>query len=193
MSFNFKKLAIPDIILIEPKIYDDERGHFTEIYKFSDFKQFGIDRQFVQVNHSRSKKNVLRGLHYQLKPMAQGKFVHAVVGKIFDVVVDIRKGSPWFGKWVSIILSSENQKMLYVPEGFAHGFSVLSDTAEVIYYCTNEYAPEYDRGILWDDSELKIGWPVKNPLLSEKDSQLPVLKNAENNFIYTQEAVSIEL
>ncbi len=141
MSFNFKKLAIPDIILIEPKIYDDERGHFAEIYKFSDFKQFGIDKQFVQVNHSLSRKNILRGLHYQLNPMAQGKFVRAVMGEIFDVVVDIRKGSPWFGKWVSIILSSENQKMLYVPEGFAHGFSVLSNTTEVIYYCTNEYAP----------------------------------------------------
>lgn len=118
--------------------------------------------------------------------MAQGKYVRAVVGEIFDVVVDVRKGSPWFGKWVSIILSSENQKMLYVPEGFAHGFSVLSDTAEVIYYCTSEYAPEYDRGILWNDSELQIDWPSKNPILSEKDSQLPVLKNVENNFIYSK-------
>lgn len=193
MPFNFKKLAIPDVVLIEPKSFTDERGYFAEIYKSSDFKQFGIDRQFVQVNHSRSKKNVLRGLHYQLKPMAQGKYVRAVVGEIFDVVVDIRKGSPWFGRWVSIILSSENQKMLYVPEGFAHGFSVLSDTAEVVYYCTSEYAPEYDRGILWNDSGLQIDWPSKNPILSEKDSQLPILENVENNFVYTQEAVSIEL
>lgn len=116
--------------------------------------------------------------------MAQGKFVRAVVGEIFDVSVDVRKGSPWFGKWVSIILSSENQKMLYVPEGFAHGFNVLSDTAEVIYYCTSEYAPEYDMGIFWNDSELQIDWPSKNPILSEKDSQLPLFEKAENNFVY---------
>lgn len=184
MPLNFIKLDIPDVVLIEPKSFTDERGYFAEIYKFSDFKKFGIDRQFVQVNHSRSKKNVLRGLHYQLNPMAQGKFIRAVVGEIFDVVVDIRKGSPWSGKWVSIILSSENKKMLYVPEGFAHGFIVLSDTAEVIYYCTNEYAPEYERGVIWNDSELKIDWPEKTPILSEKDSQLPIFKEVENNFIY---------
>ncbi|MFQ5963522.1 MAG: dTDP-4-dehydrorhamnose 3,5-epimerase [Candidatus Scalinduaceae bacterium] len=186
MPFKFEKLSIPDIILIEPKTYGDERGAFAEIYKSSEFKQIGINKQFVQVNHSWSKKNILRGLHYQLNPMAQGKFVRVVTGEVFDVIVDMRKGSPWYGRWMSKKLSSENKMMLYIPEGFAHGFSVLSDTAEVIYYCTNEYAPEYDKGIFWDDSKLQIDWPVKNPILSEKDSQLPLFEKAENNFIYCE-------
>jgi len=187
MPLNFKKQDIPDVVLIVPETYGDERGSFAEVFKSSEFKQFGINERFVQVNHSWSKKNVLRGLHYQLNPAAQGKYVRAVVGEILDVVVDIRKGSPWYGKNVSIILSSENRKIIYVPEGFAHGFSVLSDTAEVIYYCTGEYAQEYDRGIVWNDSDLKIDWPANNPILSEKDARLPILKKAENNFIYEGE------
>ncbi len=184
MPFNSKKLAIPDVVLIEPKIIGDERGAFSEIYKLSDFAKSGIDKQLVQVNYSKSKKDVLRGLHYQLIPKAQGKLIRAVTGKIFDVAVDIRKGSPSYGKWIGEVLSSENRKMLYIPEGFAHGFCVLSDTAEIIYYCTDEYAPGYDRGIVWSDPELQIDWPVRDPVLSEKDSQLAILRNTDNNFIY---------
>ncbi len=182
MTLNFQKMKIPDVVLIEPEYYDDERGSFAETYKLSEFKQFGIDKQFVQVNQSRSKKNVLRGLHYQLEPMSQGKLVQVANGEIFDVAVDIRKESPYYKKWVSMSLSSANKKMLYVPEGFAHGFCVLSDHADVIYYCTKEYAPGSDRGIVWNDSALNIDWPVKNPILSKKDSQLSVLGKYENNF-----------
>lgn len=184
MPFSFKKLDIPDVVLIEPKSFTDERGYFAEIYKSSDFKQFGIDKQFVQVNHSCSKRDTLRGLHYQLIPMAQVKYVRAIVGEIFDVAVDIRIGSPWYGKWVGESLSAKNKKMMYIPEGFAHGFSVLSDTAEMVYYCTEEYAPEYDRGVIWNDPGIQVHWPVKNPILSEKDGQLPLLSEAENNFMY---------
>jgi len=166
MSFNFKKLAIPEITLIEPSVFSDERGLFAEIYKLSAFSQFKLDKRFTQINHSKSKKGVLRGLHYQLNPQVQDKMVLTIRGEIFDVAVDIRKGSPYYGKWVGQILSSENKKALYVPKGFAHGFCVLSDVAEVIYCCTNEYAPEYDRGIFWNDPKLEIDWPIKNPILS---------------------------
>ncbi len=172
MAFSFKRMDIPEVVLIEPETYGDERGSFAETYKLSDFSQYGINKQFVQVNHSFSKKNVLRGLHYQSNPMSQGKLVQAVVGKIFDVAVDIHKDSPYYKKWVSATLSSENKRMLYIPEGFAHGFCVLSDNAEVLYYCTKEYSPGFDGGIIWNDSTLKINWPVNNPILSIKDSQL---------------------
>jgi len=184
MAFSFKKLAIPDVVLIEPKIFGDERGFFAEVYKFSEFRQFGIVKPFDQVNYSRSQKGVLRGLHYQLKPMAQAKLIRTVVGEIFDVAVDIRKNSPYYGKWAGEVLFAGNKRMLYIPEGFAHGFCVLSESVEIVYYCTNEYAPEYDRGILWSDSELAIKWPVKDPILSKKDAQLPLLKEAENDFVY---------
>ncbi len=179
MSFGLIKMDIPEVVLIEPETYSDERGVFTEKYKLSDFKQFGIDKQFVQFNHTRSKQNVLRGLHYQLNPMSQGKLLHTVVGEIFDVAIDIRKESPYYKKWVSAVLSSANKNMLFIPEGFAHGFCVLSDIAEVIYYCTKEYAPGFDRGIIWNDSTLNIDWPIKNPILSEKDSQLPSIEKIE--------------
>lgn len=182
MALNFQRMKIPEVVLVESQKYDDQRGSFMETYKFSDFKQFGIDKLFVQVNCALSRKNVLRGLHYQLNPMSQGKLVQVIEGEIFDVVVDIRKGSPDYKKWVGITLSFENKKMLYIPEGFAHGFCVLSDIAKVIYYCTKEYAPQHDRGIIWNDPGLKICWPVKDPILSEKDSQLPILEKSENNF-----------
>ena len=187
MAFNSKKLDIPEIILIETNVFSDERGLFAEIYKLSAFSQFKIDKILTQINHSKSKKCVLRGLHYQLNPKVQDKFVFVAAGEIFDVAVDIRKGSPYYGKWVGQTLSSRNKKALYIPEGFAHGFCVLSDVAQVIYCCTNEYAPEYDRGIFWNDPKLKIDWPIKNPILSEKDSKLPLLEKAENNFIYHEE------
>jgi len=186
LPFNFKKLDIPDVILIEPQIFNDERGFFAETYKYPDFKQFGIDKRIVQVNHSSSKKGVLRGLHFQKNPMAQGKFVITVVGEVFDVAVDIRKDSPYYGKWISKVLSSENRRMLYIPEGFAHGFCVLSDTAEVIYYCTNVYSSECDRGIVWNDPQLDIAWPIEKPILSKKDANLPILDKVDNNFAYVR-------
>lgn len=184
MPFKFTRLEIPDVILVEPVVFGDERGFFMETYKASDFKTNGIPFDFVQDNHSKSQKGVLRGLHYQLNPKAQGKLVRCVRGKIWDVAVDIRKGSPWFGKWVAVELSEVNKLMLWIPPGFAHGFVALKDNTEVIYKVTAEYAPELDRGILWCDPELGIDWPIKEPILSEKDAKLPRLKDAENNFVF---------
>ncbi len=184
MPFSFRRLEIPDVILVEPKVFGDERGFFMETYKASEFKKNGISYDFVQDNHSKSQKGVLRGLHYQLMPMEQGKLVRCVRGRIWDVAVDIRKGSPWFGKWVAVELSEENKLMLWVPPGFAHGFVALEDGTEVVYKVTKEYAPELDRGIIWNDPDLAIDWPVKDPILSDKDRKLPRLKEAENNFIY---------
>ena len=182
MSFNFKRLAIPDVILIEPAVFPDERGFFIESYKYSEFAAFGIKEPFVQDNHSRSVKGVLRGLHYQRHPKAQGKLVRVVVGEIFDVGVDIRLGSPTYGKWVGEVLSAENKRMLYIPPGFAHGFCVLSDVAEVLYKTTEEYAPEYDAGIRWNDPEIGIKWPIEHPILSKKDAALPRLREADVGF-----------
>jgi len=184
MPFTFKKLNIPEIILIEAKSFSDDRGFFLESFKESVFIENGINTRFVQDNYSRSIKGVLRGLHYQKDPKAQAKLVIVIRGKIFDVVVDIRKDSPTYGKWVGEILSEQNHKFLYIPEGFAHGFCVLSDEADVLYKVNQEYSPEHDRGILWNDPEVDIKWPVDKPLLQEKDSQLPHLKNADNNFVY---------
>jgi dTDP-4-dehydrorhamnose 3,5-epimerase len=184
MPFTFKKLDIPEIILIEPKVFSDPRGFFMETYKHSDFMNSGIQEHFVQDNFSRSQKNILRGLHFQKNPNAQGKLVQCLKGIIFDVTVDIRKGSPSFGRWVSIELSEENKRMLYIPPSFAHGFVVLSETADVIYKCTKEYSPEDDRGIIWNDPDINISWPVKDPVLSEKDAKHPFLKDADINFTY---------
>ena len=176
MSFTFTHLAIPDVILIEPRVFPDERGFFMESYKYSEFSAFGIKERFVQDNHSHSTKGVLRGLHYQKAPKAQGKLVRVVVGEIFDVGVDIRKDSPTYGKWVGEVLSAENKRMLYIPAGFAHGFCVLSKEAEVLYKTTEEYAPEYDAGIIWNDPEIDIQWPIERPILSKKDAALPMLR-----------------
>ena len=184
MTFNFIKLEIPDVILIEPGIYEDERGFFIETYKYSEFEKYGIDCTFVQDNHSKSVKSVLRGLHYQINPKAQGKLIRVTNGVLFDVAVDIRKGSPHYGKWVGCTLSADNKKSLYIPPGFAHGFCTMSDAAEVIYKVTNFYSPELDRGIIWNDPDIGINWPEQNPILSEKDASLPLLKNADNNFTY---------
>jgi dTDP-4-dehydrorhamnose 3,5-epimerase len=184
MPFHFKRLAIPEVILIEPKIFKDERGSFMETYKYSDFAPMGIKEHFVQDNYSKSLKVVLRGLHFQKNPNAQGKLIQCIKGKIFDVAVDIRKGSPTYRQWVSIELSEENNLILYVPAAFAHGFVVLSESVDVIYKCTKEYSPEDDRGIVWNDPETNIHWPVKDPLLSEKDKNHPLLKDADNNFEY---------
>ncbi len=186
MSFKFERLEIPEVILVEPEVFRDGRGFFMEVYKKSDFEELGIGGCFVQENHSLSTRNTLRGLHYQKEPMAQGKLVRVVRGEIFDVAVDIRKGSPTYGGHVSKILSDENKLMLYIPEGFAHGFCVLSDDAEVTYLTTEVYAPECERGILWNDEELAIEWPIQNPRVSGKDAHQPKLEDADINFEYKE-------
>jgi dTDP-4-dehydrorhamnose 3,5-epimerase len=185
MPFKFSRLEIPDVILVEPLAFRDNRGVFMELYKYSDFAGAGIKERFLQDNYSRSARNVLRGLHYQKNSWAQGKLVRCLKGKIFDVTVDIRKGSPTYGRWVGIELSENNNLMLYIPPAFAHGFVVLSDFADVLYKCTEEYNAEYERGILWNDPDINIRWPVHNPVLSEKDRGLPMLKDADNNFLVT--------
>ena len=188
MPFEFIKTEIPDVILIKPKVFQDERGFFLETYKKSDFEKVGIKAEFVQDNHSKSVKGVLRGLHFQKKPFAQGKLVRCIRGKIFDVAVDIRKGSPTFGKWVGYELSEENRYILWIPEGFAHGFLTLSDEAEVIYKVSGgEYSPEHDAGIIWNDPDIDIKWPldqVDEIILSEKDKKLPFLKEIDTTFEY---------
>lgn len=184
MSFTFKRLNIPEIILIEAKSFSDDRGFFLESFKESIFIENGINTRFVQDNYSRSIKGVLRGLHYQKDPKAQAKLVITIRGKIFDVAVDIRKDSPTYRKWIGEILSEQNHKLLYIPEGFAHGFCVLSDEADILYKVNQEYSPEHDRGIFWNDPELDIKWPADKPIVSKKDLQLPHLKNADNNFVY---------
>ncbi len=155
-----------------------------ETYKHSDFEKAGIPEHFVQDNHSKSDRGILRGLHYQRNPKAQGKLVMCIKGKIFDAAVDIRKGSPHYSKWVGVELSEENGDMLYIPPGFAHGFLVLSDSAEIIYKCTDEYSPEDERGIIWNDPEIGIMWPRGVQIISTKDKALPLLKNADINFKY---------
>jgi len=179
LPFEFIKTKVPDVIIVKPKVFGDERGFFMETYKKSEFLSLGITEEFVQDNHSKSTYGVLRGLHYQLPPMAQSKLVRCIRGEILDIAVDIRESSETFGKYVSVILSEENKKMLYIPEGFAHGFLVLSEEAEVIYKVSKEYSPEHERGIRWDDPQVEIIWDAIEPILSEKDKKLPFLKDAE--------------
>jgi dTDP-4-dehydrorhamnose 3,5-epimerase len=182
LPFTFNRLVIPEVVLIEPKVASDKRGCFMEAYKYSDFSSFGIREYFLQDNLSRSTRGVLRGLHYQKNPKAQGKLIRCMKGRIYDVAVDIRNGSASYGKWVGVELVDETNLMVYVPPGFAHGFVALSDVAEVLYKCTQEYSPEEERGIIWNDPQLKISWPIDKPVLSEKDSGLPLLKDADLNF-----------
>jgi len=185
MSFTFKKLNIPEVILVEAQSFPDDRGYFKEIFKESSFIENGINTKFVQDNFSHSLKGVLRGLHYQKNPKAQAKLVTTLRGEIFDVAVDMRKDSPTYGKWVSEILSEKNQRLLYIPEGFAHGYCVLSDEADIFYKVSQEYSPEHDSGFIWNDPEVAINWPLDKPTISEKDQKLPILKNSDNNFEYT--------
>jgi len=177
------RLAIPDVILIEPKVFGDNRGFFMETYHQEKFREMGIEKPFVQDNHSKSSKGVLRGLHYQLVH-PQGKLVRTIRGEILDVAVDVRKGSPTFGKWVSALLTEENKHQLYVPEGFAHGFLVLSESAEVIYKCTDLYAPQHEYGIRWNDPAIGIDWPISDVQLSEKDKLNPMLADQANLPLY---------
>lgn len=187
MPFNFKELLIKDVVLIEPIVYADSRGYFLEFYKRSEFVKFGITEIFIQDNHSRSQKGVLRGLHYQNTPHPQAKLIRCIKGEIFDVAVDIRKNSPTYKQWVGEILSEDNKAMLYIPKGFAHGFVVLSDIAEITYKVTEEFSPKHDASIRWNDPEINVNWGVDEPLISEKDENAPLLKDAINNFIYEKE------
>lgn len=176
---NAIKTEIPDVIIFEPKVFGDDRGFFFESFNQKIFEEAtGLKRQFVQDNHSKSSKGVLRGLHYQLPPMAQGKLVRVVQGEVFDVAVDIRKSSPTFGKWVGVHLSAENKRQLWIPEGFAHGFLTLSETAEFLYKTTNIYSPSHEGSLLWSDEQIGIQWPIEQqPLLAPKDANAPVFAN----------------
>jgi dTDP-4-dehydrorhamnose 3,5-epimerase len=177
------RTAIADLIIIQPTIIDDTRGFFFESYNQQEFKVHGITVNFVQDNHSKSVKNTLRGLHYQINP-GQAKLVRVVVGEVFDVAVDIRFGSPTFGQWLGAKLSAGNKKQVFIPAGFAHGFCVLSDVAEFEYKCSEFYSPNNERGIRWNDPDLNIKWPVEQPILSEKDRNNPAFKEIERYFRY---------
>jgi len=184
MQFRFQRLEIPEVILIESQSFEDGRGFFSESYKLSVFRENGIPDEFVQDNHSRSVKGTLRGLHFQLEPEAQAKLVMVARGEILDVAVDLRRGSPTYAQWVGATLSAANRCKLYIPRGFAHGFCVLSDVADVLYKVSAEYAPELDAGVAWDDPQIGVDWRIDNPLLSPKDGGLPRLEDAELNFDY---------
>ncbi|HEY5800723.1 MAG TPA: dTDP-4-dehydrorhamnose 3,5-epimerase [Burkholderiaceae bacterium] len=177
---NIVATAIPDVLIIEPRVFGDARGFFYESYNAKRFAELtGVTAEFVQDNHSRSARNVLRGLHYQIE-QAQGKLVRVTSGEVYDVVVDIRRSSPTFGKWVGVVLSEENKRQLWVPPGFAHGFVVTSEHAEFLYKTTDYYAPEYERAILWNDPALGIEWPIDGvPALSGKDQQASLLADAD--------------
>jgi len=178
---KIESTTIPDVLVIIPDLFDDERGFFMETYRTEHFNSLGITTEFVQDNHSGSAQSVLRGLHYQIQ-RPQGKLVRVVSGEVFDVAVDLRKNSDTFGKWVGATLTAENKHQLWIPPGFAHGFYVLSDWADLLYKVTEYYAPEWDRVLRWDDPEIGIDWPLIDgapPILSEKDAQGKSLRDAE--------------
>lgn len=177
------KTKLDGVVILEPRVFADHRGYFMESYNQEVFHRLGLDYHFVQDNQSLSKETgVIRGLHFQLNPKAQTKVVRVLAGAIYDVAVDIRKSSPTFGQWVGVILSEENKRQLVIPKGFAHGFCTLVPNTIVAYKVDEYYSPENDRGILWNDPELNIDWPTSNPILSDKDKNHPVLKEAEINF-----------
>ena len=182
----FLTTDIPGLLVINPPVFEDSRGYFFESYNENVFKQNGVDLRWVQDNQSSSTYGVIRGLHYQLPPFAQTKLVRVLRGKILDVVVDIREGSPTYGKAYSAVLSAKNKKQLFIPHGFAHGFSVLSEKAEVLYKCDNFYSKESEAGILYNDPALKIDWriPEGEEIVSDKDKILPLLENCRNTFVY---------
>lgn len=184
MPFAFTPAPqLPDVVLVEPRIHGDERGWFAETYKRSEFEAAGIRVDFRQDNHARStRRGILRGLHYQEPPAPQAKLVRCTVGAIFDVAVDIRQGSPTFGRWYGAELTASNHRMLYVPEGFAHGYCTVDEVCEVVYKTSNEYRPDLDRAIRWDDPAIGVEWPVKEPVLSRKDQAAPLLAEAKPAF-----------
>lgn len=176
---NVIETSLPGVLILEPKVFGDARGFFLESWNKHTFAKLGLEADFVQDNHSRSARGVLRGLHYQVNE-PQGKLVRVVSGSVFDVAVDLRKSSPHFGRWVGYELSAENQRMMWIPPGFAHGFLVLSGSADFLYKTTTYYAPQWDRGIRWDDPQIGVAWPLEGtPVLSAKDQVQPLLKDAE--------------
>ncbi len=179
MPFQIRTTPIDGLLVIEPKVFADERGFFMESFKASDFAAFGITQNFVQDNHSKSRKGVIRGLHFQRAPYAQGKLVRVTRGRAWDVAVDLRKGSPTFGTWCAVELSADNHLLFWIPEGFAHGFLALEDDTELLYKCTAEYNPTSDGGVRWNDPDIGVAWPQigVSPLLSTKDAVLPLLKD----------------
>ena len=191
MPFQFQTLDVAGAVLITPRVFPDERGFFMDTYKRSEFVAAGICEEFVQENHSVSAKGVVRGLHYQKAPEAQGKLVQAVSGEVFDVFVDLRPDSETFGQWESVILSDQNELMLYIPPWCAHGFCVLSDEAHIRYKVTREYAPQQEAGIVWNDQTLAIEWPVAEPLLSPKDERWPTLEDAQLPFESTRSPIEV--
>lgn len=184
MPFHFIETTLPGVILIKPEFFADDRGFFMETYKQSEFAALGITENFVQANQSRSARGTLRGLHFQKAPKGHAKLVRVLAGEIYDVAVDIRAGSPTYGKWQGTFLSSENRHILYVPTGFAHGFCVTSEFADISYMTSAEYAPALEGGVLWNDPDLKIDWPVSNPPLSNRDRGWPRLKDVDSGFRY---------
>lgn len=181
MKFAAQETSLPGVLLITHEFARDERGFFAETFREEAFAALGLPH-FVQDNHAGSIKGVLRGMHYQIRPAAIAKLVRCLRGRIFDVAVDIRRSSPTYGKWVGVELCENDGRMLYIPEGFAHGYLALTDHCEVLYKTSGYYAPQYDRGFRWNDPEVAIAWPIEKPLLSMKDSSVPLLKSAENNF-----------
>ena len=187
-KFNFIETEIKDVYIIEPTVFGDNRGYFMETYNYEEFAAAGLDMKFVQDNQSKSKKGVLRGLHLQTEH-TQGKLVRVIKGEVYDVAVDLRKNSPTYGKYVGVVLSEENKKQFYIPEGFAHGFVVLSEEAEFTYKCTDFYHPEFEMGIIWNDPDVAIDWPmgnlkVEDLLTSEKDGKWPSLKELKETDLF---------
>lgn len=191
MSANFIKTDFPGLVVIQPKIFRDERGYFLEVFSEIEFSKAEIREHFVQDNQSHSIKGVLRGLHYQTDPMAQGKLIRCIKGEIYDVAVDLRIGSPTYLKHFCITLSEINQTQVYIPSGFAHGFCTLSDTATIVYKVTKPYSPKHEKGIIWNDPKLNIEWPISSPILSEKDSRLPLIDQTEHRFEYSQQLIAV--
>ena len=184
-KFNFIETKVKDVYIIEPTVFGDNRGFFMETYHYEEFSKAGLDIVFVQDNHSKSKKSVLRGLHFQ-KKHPQGKLVKVIKGAVYDVAVDLRKDSTTFGKWVGVELTEDNKKMFYVSEGFAHGFVTLEDDTEFLYKCTDYYHPEDEGGLIWNDPNLNVSWPMDTPILSEKDKKWPTLKELDFFFNYNR-------
>ena len=182
MSFRFTPLELPGLLVVEETRRGDARGFFAETFRDSAFRAAGIPGPFVQDNHARSTRGVLRGLHYQLPPKAQGKLIRIVSGEVFDVAVDLRRGSPGYGKWAGVVLSGDVGRMLWIPPGFAHGYVVLSETADFTYKVTAEYDAALDRGVRWDDPAIGVRWPDLEPLLSDRDRAQPMLADADNPF-----------
>ena len=183
MPFTFTRPeSLPDVVVVVPKVFGDERGWFAETYKESDFAGAGITGPLRQSNQSRSRRGVIRGLHYQIPPMAQGKLVRCVTGEILDVALDIRKGSPTYGRWYATALSAEDHRMLWIPEGFAHGLVARSEIADVVYQTTAESSAPPERGIRWDDPAIGVDWGLRDPIVSARDAALPLLADADSAF-----------